>query len=142
MCDKHWTDDELISKLFDLVPQDGHLEACPECARRWEAMKQRCENRRMILPEVSDEKLAAQRLAIRAQLDRNARKFRPILIPSLAAVFLAILVSFVLFKHNLPQKPAMDAVSEDKALEDVYQISWSPEPTAIEPVQALFEEQQ
>lgn len=142
MHDKHWTDDELISKLFDLVPEDGHLKACPECARRWEAIQRKYESNRAVWAEVPDEKLAAQRLAVRAQLNHKTRKVRLILAPSLAAAFLLVLVSLVLFKPNSSRQTAPDAISEDKQLEEVYQMSISPEPTAIEPVQSLFEEQQ
>jgi len=142
MHDKHWTDDELISKLFDLGPEDGHLEACPECTRRWETIKQKHERSSAICAEVPDKQLAAQRQAVLSQLNRRTRKLHPILVPSLATAFLLVLGSLVLFKAYLPKRPAPDAASEDKLIEEVYQISLSAEPTAMEPVQALFEEQQ
>jgi hypothetical protein len=140
MRDKHWTDDELISKLFDVGPQDGHLEACPECTRRWEDIQRRYERSRIIDAEVPEARLTKQRLAVRKQLERKPPNFRPILISSLATALLLAFVSLFLFKPNPPAQPAPNSISEDKMLEEVYQMSLSSEPTAIEPVQSLFEE--
>ncbi len=141
MCDKHWTDDQLVSKLFDVGPHDGHLKTCPECTRRWEAMQQRHNNLRAGHVEVSEEELLAQRRSILAQLQGNKRRFRPILVPSLAAVILLALVVLVLFKPDFPEQQTPHAVVQDTMIEEIYQLSFSPEPAAIAPVQALFEEQ-
>jgi hypothetical protein len=140
MRDNHWTDDELISKLFDVGPQDGHLESCPECARRWAAIQQRYEGSRIANAEVSEAKLNAQRFAVRKRLEDKPRHVRPILASSLAAALLLAVISLVLFKPNPPRQPAPDILSEDKMLEEIYQMSLSSEPVAIEPVQSLFEE--
>jgi hypothetical protein len=140
MRDNHWTDDELISKLFDVGPQDGHLKSCPECARRWAAVQQKYESRRIAIAEVSESTLAAQRLAVRRRLEVRPWYVRPVLASSLAAALLLAVISLILIKPNPSEQPAPDVISEDKMLEEIYQMSLSSEPVAIEPVQSLFEE--
>jgi hypothetical protein len=140
MRDNHWTDDEIISKLFDVGPQDGHLKSCPECARRWAAIQQRYESGRRANAEVSETRLSAQRLAIYRRLEDKPWCVRPVLASSLAAALLLAAISLILFKPDPPEQPAPDIISEDKVLEEIYQMSLSSEPVAIEPVQSLFEE--
>jgi anti-sigma factor RsiW len=142
MRDKHWTDDELISKIFEVGPENGHLETCSECANRYEAVRQRYESNRTIFAEVHEGKLTAQRLAVRARIKSKTHKFRPMLAYTSAAALLLMAVVLIVFRLNSPNQPLSEPVSEDQLIEEVYQISSSAEPSAIEPVQSLFEEQQ
>ena len=142
MRDKHWTDDALISKLFEVGPEDNHLEACPECARRWDAVRQKFESDRAVSAAVSEGKLTAQRQAVRDRLKGTSRGFRPAPAYSAAVVLLLVVIALIFFRLNTPQPPAPQIASEDPLLEEVYQMSSSAEPSAIEPFQSLFEEQQ
>jgi anti-sigma factor RsiW len=142
MYDRHWTDDELISNLLGVGPEDGHLETCPDCARRWEKVRQKQEAVREAFTDVSPGKLTAQRHSIRARLYGKSHRLRPILASSLVTAILIVLVSLVLFKPESPRPPSPDTVLEDNLLEEAYQMSLSSEPTAIAPVQLLFEEEQ
>jgi hypothetical protein len=139
MHDKHCTDEELLLMLFDVTPRDERLAACPVCIRRWEEIQSRYESRPAIAAEMSDERLASQRIAIRSRLERK-RKAHLILAPSLAALALIVIAALLIFKPNIPNQPALQTVSEDAELEDAFRMSLSFEPEAIGPVQSLFEE--
>jgi hypothetical protein len=138
MLDKHWTDEELLLRLFDVEQPDNHLEVCPDCSRRWEAMRSRYESRPAISAGALDERLAAQRSTIRARLE-NKRKFRPILAPSLAALAVIVLIAALVFPPKQPKQPEPKAMSEDEMFEDMFRTAFNIEPEAIRPVQSLFE---
>jgi hypothetical protein len=141
MHDKHWTDEELLLMLFDVMPRDERRAACPVCTRRWEEIRSRYESRPAIAADISDEQLASQRIAIRSRLEKR-RAVRLILAPSLGALALIAIAALLLFTPSIPNEPVLQTVSEDAELEDAFRISLSLEPEAIEPVQLLFEEQQ
>jgi len=140
MHDKHWTDDELVSKLFSVGPDDEHLKSCPDCVRRWESIRRKNEMLRAHNTEIAESQLMAQRDAIYARLEGRSRKPIPILIPSIVTVALLMLAVLVIFRPNVSERPVQDVVAEDIVLEEVFQTSFSPELTAMEPVQALFQE--
>jgi len=133
-----------MARLFGVGPEGGHLDACPDCARRWEAIQLQYENRRMTYSEVTEDRLAEQRKAVRARLENKPRKLRLVLAPSLAAAAVLLMIGLIIFKPTTPGLPpqALDTVSEDKVIEDIFRMSLSTEPEAFGPVQSLFEEQQ
>ena len=139
MRDKHWTDEELLLRLFDVGPTDEHLAACPDCSRRWESIRLRYECRPRAA-EVPEKRLAVQRADILAQLQGRTRKFHLIATPALAAFAMLLMAAWVVFKPAAPAPPAAETIVEDAVVEDIYQMSFSDEPEAIVPVQALFEE--
>jgi hypothetical protein len=141
MRDKHWTDEELILMLFNVTPHDERLADCPVCTRRWEEIRSRYESRPAIAADMSDERLASQRIAICSRLEQK-RKAHLILAPSLAVLALIVIALLLTFKPNIPNRSASQIVSEDAELEDVFRMSLSFEPEAIGPVQSLFEEPQ
>jgi len=141
MRDKHWTDEELLLQLFDVEPPDDHLEACPDCSRRWEAMRIRYENRPAISAGAIEERLAAQRSNIRARLE-NKRKSRPMFAPVFAALAVIVLIAALVFVPKQPKQPEPQAMSEDEMFQDIFRTAFSIEPEAIGPVQSLFEEPQ
>ncbi len=142
MYDRHYTDEELLLELFDSQPAGGHLQNCPECAARYEAARRRYENRPALHSQVSEERLALQRLAVRERLEQGGRKLVRFLVPSLAGLAMLAAIALVAFKSIAPRQPAPESVLEDAVFEEVFQMSWSTEPEAIAPVQSLFEEQQ
>jgi len=138
---RHWTDDELVSKVFDVAPEDGHLETCPECRQRWELIRNRYESRPAAVAEVPDPQWTAQRLAVRARIEGKARWMGRILAPSLATALVAALVGFLLLRPIPPEPTTSQALPEEEIMEEVFRMSFSLEPAAIEPVRSLFEEQ-
>ena len=142
MRDKHWTDEELLLLLFDVEQPDDHLKTCLDCSRRWEGMQRRYERRPTIGSADLENRLAGQRINIHARLEKKARKFRPMLVPSLAALAVLILIAVLVFNPKPAEQPALETASEDEIIEDIFRTAFNIEPEAIGPVQALFEEPQ
>ena len=142
MYDNHWSDEELVARLYGLGPEDGHLGVCDSCARRWEAIRGRYENLRPVGIEVSGEFLASQRRAIRARLGEKRRHFPRVLVPALATLLLAAIVIVYRPAPELPQ-PAekVSKISDDRLFDDVFRMVSDPAPSAVGPIRSLFEEQ-
>ncbi|MCC7174244.1 MAG: hypothetical protein IT159_03535 [Bryobacterales bacterium] len=133
---RHWTDDELLGRLYGLGPNDGHLEACEECARRWRAVRT---VRAEVLepPPVSEEFLAAQRRLIRDRLDSAApRRGRLRFIAAAAAAAAVVCLAIVLHRPT-PFREA--GISDAELYAEVYSLIQLDEPLAIQPVHAIFE---
>ena len=139
MHDKHWSDEELVARLYGVGPEDGHLEVCDSCARRWEAIRCRYENLRPAGIEVSAEFLAAQRRAIHARLGEKRHRFPRALVPVLATLLLAAIV--IVYRPAPESKPPVEKISDSQLFDDVFRMVSDPAPTAVGPIRSLFEEQ-
>jgi len=143
MCDKHWTDDELIARLYGVGPDNDHLSTCRSCFQRWESIRLKQEQLRAAETEVPTELLDSHRRAIRIRLGSppKASRLRWVVVPSLAAGAL-LLAALVVFNPSAPKPPGTESLSEDTIIEDVFRMSQSSEPAAVEPVKSIFEESQ
>jgi hypothetical protein len=140
MSDKHYSDDELVARLFGLGTADAHLDSCEFCSQRWSQFSQRHQLRHGEETEVPSELLAAQRRAIYARLGQTARKLKPSWLPLPAAALLLVLVAFIAFRPGA-RKPTADVISEDEALQEVFTVASRIDPASLTPVQSLFEVQ-
>ena len=136
MSNVHWTDDQLIERLYSLGPDDGHLEQCEECAGRWRALE--ASRARLLVHEpASEEFLAGQRRAIYGRLEHRAS--RPLwsqLVATAAATAAVVLLALLLHRPA----PAPDSgISDAELYSEVYSMLQSDEPLAILPVHAIFE---
>lgn len=139
MYDKHWTEDQLVARLYGIGPQDGHLELCPSCARRWETIRCRYESLRPAGTEVSEGYLAAQRRVIFARLSEKRHAFLRVLAPVLVTLLLATIV--IVHRPVPVPPPTVDNASDSQLFEDVFRRASITEPTAVGPIRSLFEEQ-
>jgi hypothetical protein len=139
MCDKHWSDEQLVARLYGIGPEDSHLELCPSCAKRWEAIRLAYENARPSAIEMSDEYFAAQRRAIRTRLGRKRRTVPRVLVPVLVTLLLAAIV--IVYKPSHKPPPTADEISDSQLFEDVFRRVSGTEPSAVVPIRSLFEEQ-
>ncbi len=143
MYDEHWSDDQLIDRIYGVGPADGHLERCPSCARRWEEFRRRNQSLRQVGIELSDEHLAAQRRAIRARLGERRRVLPHVLVPALVTLLLA---AIVILDRRAPEPPqpaapeSAEKISDAQLFGDVFNSISGTEPTAIGPIRSLFEE--
>ncbi len=131
MSDRHWTDEEMLLRLFDVGPQDGHLESCPVCARRWETVHAKYQSRPEGLYEVPEEQLRAQRLAIRERIGHRKRKSRLIFVPTLAASLIILAFVVVIFRQAPRELPGPEDFSQDLVLEEIFSTALSTEPEGI-----------
>jgi hypothetical protein len=140
MYDKHWSEEELVARLYGVGPEDGHLDVCDSCARRWEAVRCRYENlRRPAGFEVSEEFLAAQRRAIHARLREKRHRFPRVLVPVLVTLLLAAIV--VVHRPAPESPPPVEKISDAQLFDDVFRMVSDPAPSAVGPIRSLFEEQ-
>jgi hypothetical protein len=139
MYDKHWSDEELVARLYGVGPEDGHLGVCDSCARRWEAIRCRYESLRPAGIEVSGEFLAAQRRAIHARLCEKRHPFPRVLVPVLVTLLLAAIV--IVYRPAPESLPPAEKVSDAQLFDDVFRMVSDPAPSAVGPIRSLFEEQ-
>ena len=140
MADTHWGDDDFLARLYGIGPEDAHLGTCEECRARWESLQLRREQLCSPESQVSQEFLARQRRSIYERLEGKSRRFHLRPAPTLATLLL-ILVIATLFRPSLQREP-MDTISDVGVFEEAFEIASSSEPSAIEPVQSLFEVRQ
>ena len=139
MYGKHWSDDELVARLYGVRPEDPHIKVCESCARRWEAVRLRHDTLRPAAPEVSEAFLAAQRRAIEARLGERRLHVRRTLVPALAAVLAAAVL--VVMRPAPEKPPAVQEISDSQLFEDVFRRASATEPSSVGPIRSLFEEQ-
>ena len=136
---RHWTDDELIGRLYGLGPDDGHLGECEECAGRWRALEA---TRGLVLdpPPAPEEFLAGQRRAIHGRLEHPARRPGWLqLAPAAVATAAVVVLAVVLHRSAPAPEPGL---SDAELYAEVYSMVESDEPLAVQPIRALFEEEQ
>jgi hypothetical protein len=139
MYDKHWTDDELFTRLYDLQPEDDHLENCLSCAQRLNAIRKRYEGLCTSQIKVSPELLAAQRRAIYARIRQQHRSLRRVLVPVVASLLVA--AAAIAYRTSLVVPPPKAPISDSELFDDVFNRISDPLPTSEGPIRSLFEEQ-
>jgi predicted anti-sigma-YlaC factor YlaD len=128
----HWTEDDLLNRLYGL-PNAGedHLAACPECRARLEELRVRRQAMTQP-PDVPHDFLAAQRRAIYSRLEHSRN---PLLKwgPAFAAT-VVLATGFLAYRHEpTPVK------SDEAVIAEIYSMEQSAEPAVAQPIQALFE---
>jgi hypothetical protein len=139
MYDKHWTDDELFARLYDLRLEDDHLANCISCAQRLNAIRKRYESLCTSQIKVSPELLAAQRRAIYARIRQQHRSPRRVLVPVVASLLVAAAV--IAYRTSLVAPPPKEPISDSELFDDVFNRISDPLPTSEGPIRSLFEEQ-
>lgn len=134
----HWTDEQFLERLYGLVEEDAHVRSCPTCQQRWEQLLQRRKQWLHRAPAFPEEWWYEQRQRIFHRLEQ-----KPLVswlhnwAPSLASVALVILAVVLL---RQPTTPPTVAVEEAGFFTEVYTLVESPEPVAVQPIYALFED--
>ncbi len=139
MCDKHWTDDELFARLYDVRPEDDHLAECASCARRLDAIRSRYQNQQLPQAGVSPEFLAAQKRAIHARIHAKRHSLPRILVPAIVTLLVAAIV--IAHKPGSVAPPAKQPISDSELFDDVFQRISDPLPSSAGPIRSLFKEQ-
>jgi anti-sigma factor RsiW len=145
---RHWTDEDFLNSLYEIGPQDGHLDSCAECRARWEQWRQ---NRQAALaqPHVPAELLVRQRQQIESRLQRDGgrwvwMRWTPAI--ALAGVVVFAILSRLPVPPQVPpaekQEVAVVSKSDAQLMADVYRSVYETEPGAVEAMQGLFEVKQ
>ncbi len=137
---KHWSNEDLINKLYGIGPDDSHLDECGECRARWLRVQAR---RSSVIaePSVSPAFLQHQRNAIQNRIDgRRSVRWPFQFAPAMAALCVVVL-GLVLLKPAPPPEPSLASLANDGDFyAEVYSMVESPEPWVTEPMYGLFED--
>lgn len=141
---EHLTRDEMIQRLYGMDTGAGHLERCPECGARYQALEARRAD--LAAPEeIPADVLAAQRRAVYSRMGERPHSVHA-WIPALATAALLALGVYVYqpVTHH-PQKivaaPKMD-VGDAQLFSEAVSMELTAEPRAVAPMHGLFEENQ
>lgn len=138
MRERHWTDEELIARLYGVGPSDGHVEQCAECSGRWRDLMAARERVLQERPVVADSFWAAQRRAVMDRIEHRTHKpWMWSLTPVLSTVAL-VLMAIVLSRPVPVEQPVLSS-SEAELFTDIYSEVHSAEPAAVTPIRGLFE---
>ena len=137
--DNHWTDEDLLDRLYGIGRADTHLDECGNCQARWQALMEA--RRRVIEPPVVDEAfLAAQCREIYRRLDAGDGRARWRWVPALAMAGVALLA--VVVSRPVPAPAPSLALNEPQFFAEVQDVASSYEPQSVVPILGLFEEKQ
>ena len=140
MSNHHWSDEELVARLYDVGPEDCHLDTCASCARRWEEIRCRHADLRPAGIEVPSEFLSAQKRAIHERLLQKPSSLHRVLVPVLVTILLAM--TLIVYRQGPEEPPAVEQITDDQLFDDVFRIVSRTEPGPVGPIRSLFEEQE
>ena len=139
MNDRHWTIEELISRLYGVGGGDeAHLAACASCRARWDGINAR----RMAVtspPPVAEERLAAQRRAVWARIDASGTGPLRLRVASGLAFAVTAVIALLL---SMPAPQQSHEVADAQFFSEVQSMIEAVEPGAVSPIHGLFEEVQ
>jgi len=131
----HWSDDDLVGRLYGAGPDDAHLTDCPECAQRWQSL---IEKRERILepPNLPETFLASQRREVQRRLARPGKSVHWLSLAAAGATAGVVMLAVLL--HRPAPAPAPETADRE-LFTAVYSLVQSDEPEAVQPIRALFE---
>jgi hypothetical protein len=145
---RHWTDNDLLDRLYGLDPAPGltpaHLDTCPGCGVRWQAL----ENRRAAVvapappsPDV-EQRLRAQRQTIFARIEHPRRALLWRAVPAGAAAFM--LFAGIALHQPVPLTPRTEvaavSVSDEQLFTEIASVVNRDTPRAADNIRGLFSE--
>ncbi|QOY84971.1 hypothetical protein [Paludibaculum fermentans] len=143
----HWTESDLISRLYGLDPAEGrspaHLTECRDCSDHWQAVQAR---RRSVVEDAPasseglEERLRAQRQAVWARIERPRRPLLWRMIPATATA-LMIFAGVAMHQAKPPVIPVQtaSAVSDAQFFNEIASVVNQETPRAADPLQGLFD---
>jgi hypothetical protein len=141
MSSEHWTDEQLVAHLYGVGPEDGHLNDCAACRLRindMQANRQSFEALRGTDEDVTFELLARQRRAIYSGLRRKQSVFGMGRWASATAMVAVVAGAIIVIEER--QQAEHRQISDAQLVEEVSQMAQDPTPTAVAPIEGLFQE--
>ncbi len=138
---EHWTDEQLLAHLYGVGPEDGHPNDCSACGQRITEMlanRQSIEALRGTHEDVTFELLARQRRAIYAGLGRKRSVFAMGRWASALAMVAFVAGAIIVIEER--QQADNRQISDAQLVEEVSQMAQDPTPTAVAPIEGLFQE--
>src|SRR5262245_20921045 len=136
MENSHWTDDELIERLYGVGRDDSHLAACADCRGRLADLEKA---RKVLLeaPELSPEVLRSQRSRIEERLAAAEPPRR--LIPAIAMAVLLVVSIALNRPAPMPSTSSTQPNADARWFEEVFSQVSTAEPQTVAPLHALFQ---
>jgi hypothetical protein len=138
----HWTDEELLDRLYGVGREDNHLEACAECGARWNDL---AASRRTLKsePEVNPSFLLRQHMAVMERVEPSRSSFITWKAVTAVAGACAMALGFVIYHPEQPKTVVVRTVTSDSQFfSEIYSAVEQTEPRAVKPIRRLVEEQQ
>src|SRR6478672_2463250 len=112
MNSKHWTDEELLDRLYGVGREDNHLQTCVECDARWNDL---VAARRTLKsePEVSPSFLLRQRVAVMERIEPSKGSFFTWRSVTAVAGACVMALGFVIYRPEQPKTVAVSTVTSD-----------------------------
>ena len=139
MSEKHWSDEDLVNRLYEVDSDDRHLGECEGCRERWLGLVER-RVELMSAAEPAPEFFVRQQQQIMRRIDKPAWHSMGLRLAT-AAASLAIVGAGLLFVgQNGTVAPSPASLSaEDRQLQaDIAALSEVPTSQATKPITALF----
>lgn len=115
---KHWTDDELLNRLYGLDPAAGsdpaHLDRCKDCGARWSALLAKRESIRAGSVPLVEARLREQRELVWKRIEQTRRPFAWRMIP-VAATALVVTLGISLHRGPAPVPDPRETAQTVKA---------------------------
>ena len=139
---KHWSEDELLDRLYGVSPDDDHLGACAECNERLLALAAR---RRAVVSNgetaVNPALLLRQRVAVMDRIDRSTGLFVSWRAVTAFAGAGAMVLGFLVYQPQRPKPVVTQTASSDaQFFSEIYSEVEQTEPRAVKPMRRLFED--
>ncbi len=142
---KHWSDDELIGRLYGVGPEDNHLDDCAECGERSKAL---AASRRGVVMKARDiaidpASLLRQRMRVMDRIEHSTGGFLSWRAVTAFAGATAMVLGFLVYHPRQP-KPVVavtqTASSDAQFFSEIYSEVEQTEPRAMKPMRQLFQE--
>ncbi|MBI3208643.1 MAG: hypothetical protein HYZ37_07055 [Candidatus Solibacter usitatus] len=138
---KHWTESDFLNHLYEIGPEDNHVNECPECRRRreeWLAARKNITRE----PDLPAGMLAAQRECLYARMAK--RPVAPYFMRWSPAIAVAGVALFVVLwqmpvRRSAPLQNAYAGLSDAQLMTEIYKTVYDSEPDAMEPLHGLFQ---
>ena len=139
---KHWSEDELLDRLYGVGPDDDHLSVCAECDERLQALAAR---RRVVVSNeectVAPALLLRQRVAVMERIERPGSSLVSWRAATAFTCAIAIVLIFAVYQPQRPKAVVTQTASSDaQFFSEIYSEVEQIEPRAAKPMRRLFEE--
>ena len=139
---KHWSQEQLIERIYGLTPADAHLRQCAVCEQRLEEMQRR--RRDSLDDPFTDGFLAVQRREWRRRADAHAAhalwgglSWRAVAAFAALVVLCVGLINRPVHVQHTPL--ATNNISDQKLFEDAFQRASGDAASSFAPIENLFE---
>lgn len=144
----HWSEEQLLNRLYgldaDSPAQALHLEQCASCGERWRRLTEARQAMLAVPPEVSSDRLRAQREQIWRRVESSCSGWIWRVVPATATA-MVLMVALVLQQAPAPSPAPVEVSqslpSDGQFFEEIASVANADVPRAADPIRSLFDTQ-